>query len=168
MQASNWSKPGSKQLIKRWYFSYSYHIDYKSNPQHLNNWAVLKSYNSVIREMSWQDTSLSSSRNKAPLLITCQHLGQIWKKYDFSKTFLKNGRRGLEICLPLGFGRSGQLSQNKFFDPSTPSSFWWVTILGLVGDHPRVCGWPSSGLWSTESGKGPTGSGKGVYQCLQF
>ena len=27
-----------------------------------------------------------------------------------------------------------QLSLNKFFDLSTPSSFWWVNILGLVAD----------------------------------
>ena len=33
----------------------------------------------------------------------------------------KNGQRGLERGLPLGFGGSCQLSQNKFFDPSTPS-----------------------------------------------
>ena len=33
----------------------------------------------------------------------------------------QNGRRGLEKCLPLGFGRFKQLSLNKFFDPSTPS-----------------------------------------------
>ena len=40
---------------------------------------------------------------------------------------------------PLVFGRSGQLSQNKFFDPST-HSIMWVTIIGLVGDYPRVVG----------------------------
>ena len=33
----------------------------------------------------------------------------------------QNGRGGLERCLPLVFGRSKQLSLNKFFDPSTPS-----------------------------------------------
>ena len=33
----------------------------------------------------------------------------------------QNGRRGLESGLPLGFGRSRKLSQNMFFDPSTPS-----------------------------------------------
>ena len=33
----------------------------------------------------------------------------------------QNGGGGLERCLPLGFGRSRQLSLNKFFDPSTPS-----------------------------------------------
>ena len=33
----------------------------------------------------------------------------------------QNGRRGLERGLPLGLGRSRQLSQNKFFDLSTPS-----------------------------------------------
>ena len=33
----------------------------------------------------------------------------------------QKGRRGLEKCLPLGFGRFKQLSLNKFFDPSTPS-----------------------------------------------
>ena len=32
-----------------------------------------------------------------------------------------NGRGGLEKCLPQVFGRSKQLSLNKFFDPSTPS-----------------------------------------------
>ena len=36
--------------------------------------------------------------------------------------FLQNGRRGLERYIyPLVFGRSSQLSQNKSFDPSTPS-----------------------------------------------
>ena len=41
---------------------------------------------------------------------------------------IQNGRQGapkwrigLEICLPLDFGCSKQLSRNKFFDPSTPS-----------------------------------------------
>ena len=33
---------------------------------------------------------------------------------------------------PLVFGCSKQLSQNRFFDPTTPSLF--------VGDHPRVSG----------------------------
>ena len=33
----------------------------------------------------------------------------------------QNGLRGLERGLPLGLGRSRQLSLNKFFDPSTPS-----------------------------------------------
>ena len=33
----------------------------------------------------------------------------------------QNGRRGLEMCPTLGFGRSRQLSLNRFFDPSTPS-----------------------------------------------
>ena len=33
----------------------------------------------------------------------------------------QNGRRGLEICLSLGLGRSRQLSQNRFFDLSTLS-----------------------------------------------
>ena len=42
------------------------------------------------------------------------------------------------------FGRSKQLSLIKFFDPSTPSSFWRVTILG---------GWPSLGYWPTGFGK---------------
>ena len=52
---------------------------------------------------------------------------------------------------PQVFGRSKQLSQNKFFDPSTPSLLvgdhpWWVTILWLVADgvwkgvHPQVFG----------------------------
>ena len=26
------------------------------------------------------------------------------------------------------------------------TSFWWVTILWLVGDHPRDCGWPSMAI----------------------
>ena len=33
----------------------------------------------------------------------------------------QNGQWGLERGLPLGFGRSRQLSLNKFFDRSTPS-----------------------------------------------
>ena len=32
----------------------------------------------------------------------------------------QNGWRGQEGCLLLVFGRSDQLSLNKFFDPSTP------------------------------------------------
>ena len=33
----------------------------------------------------------------------------------------QNGRRGLERCLPLGFGLYKKLLINKFFDPSPPS-----------------------------------------------
>ena len=33
----------------------------------------------------------------------------------------QNGRRGLERGPILGYGRSRQLSLNKFLDPSTPS-----------------------------------------------
>ena len=44
----------------------------------------------------------------------------------------QNGRRGLEMYLPLDFGHSKQLSLNKFFDPITPSL--------LVGDDPWVSG----------------------------
>ena len=32
------------------------------------------------------------------------------------------------------FGRFKKLSLNKFFNPSTPSFWWWVTILGSVAD----------------------------------
>ena len=40
----------------------------------------------------------------------------------------------LKGVYPLVFGRSKQLSVNEFFYPTTPSSFWCVTILGLVAD----------------------------------
>ena len=33
----------------------------------------------------------------------------------------QNGQRGLKRCLHSDLGNSKQLSQNKFFDPSTPS-----------------------------------------------
>ena len=44
---------------------------------------------------------------------------------------------------PYVFGHSKQLSQNKFFDPSTPSLLvgdhpWWVTILGFVADGSKL------------------------------
>ena len=33
----------------------------------------------------------------------------------------QNGRKGLNMGVPPGFGRSRQLSLNKFLDPNTPS-----------------------------------------------
>ena len=59
-----------------------------------------------------------------------------------------SGRQGLERGVPLGFGRSKQLSLSKFFNPSTPSMRGGERLMIIVAttslstvDHPNADRW---------------------------